>query len=63
MRRLFEKNTVQENWNRKSKKQINKSYLMPDPLLCHLNIYNPRNIKLLLILKNGSQAEELKAVL
>jgi len=50
-----------ENWNRKSKKQANKSYLMPNPILRHLNLNNPKNIKSLPILKNGSRAKELKS--
>lgn len=58
---LDEEDTACENWNRRSKKQANKSYLMPNPLLRHLDINNPKNIKLLPILKNGSRAEELKS--
>jgi len=34
-----------ENWNRKSKKQANKSYLPPNPLLRHLSLNNPKNIR------------------
>ncbi|KAF0707720.1 Uncharacterized protein FWK35_00038333 [Aphis craccivora] len=34
---------------------------MPNPLLRNLDINNPKNIKLLPILKNGSRAEELKS--
>lgn len=58
---LGEEDIACENWNRKSKKQTNKSYLTPNPLLRHLGINNPRNIRLLPILKNGSRAEELKS--
>lgn len=52
-----------ESWNRKTKKQRKgNSYLVPNPHLKHLNLNSSRNIKSLPILKNGSRAEELKAI-
>lgn len=52
-----------ESWNRKTKKQRNaNSYLVPNPHLRHLNLNSSRNIKFLPLLKNGSRAEELKAI-
>jgi len=51
-----------ESWNRKSKRQRNnKSYILPNPHLRHLDLTRSRNIKSLPVLKNGSRAEELKA--
>jgi len=57
---LGEDHTACENWIRRSKKQANQSYLMPNPLLRHSDINNPKNMKLLPILKNELRAEELK---
>lgn len=48
--------------NKKSKRQRNnKSYILPNPHLRHLDLTRSRNIKSLPVLKNGSRAEELKA--
>jgi len=58
---LIDEDVVSESWNRKSKRQkTNKSYLMPNPLLRHLNLNKPKNIKSFL-LKNGFRADELKS--
>lgn len=52
---------ARETWNRKSKREKQKSYLTPNPFLRHVNINNSRNTVSLPILKNGSRAEELKS--
>lgn len=55
-------NNFEEFWNRSSKKQRNnKSYLVSNTHLRHLNLNNSRNIKSLPVLKNGSRANELKS--
>jgi len=58
---LNDETTAHETWNRKNKKQKQKSYLTPNPYLRHVNINNSRNTVILPILKNGSRAEELKS--
>lgn len=59
---LRDEDVVTESWNRKSKRQkTNKSYLMPNPLLRHLNLNKPKKIKSFPVLKNGSRADELKS--
>lgn len=56
-------NNAREKWNRKTQKQLkSKSYLLPNPHLCHININTSKNIKSLPILKNGSRANELKSL-
>jgi len=59
---LKNEDVVSESWNRKSKRQkTNKSYLMSNPLLRHLNLYKSKNIKSFPVLNNGSRADELKS--
>lgn len=58
---LNDETTAHETWNRKSKRQKQKSYLTPNPFLRHVNINNSRITVILPILKNGSRAEELKS--
>lgn len=48
---LSEENEAHQIWNRKSKKQTNRPYLMLNPLLRHLNLKNTKNIRCLSLLK------------
>lgn len=50
-----------ESWNRKSQRK-NKSYLITNPHLRHLDLNNSKKITSLPILKNGSRSTELKSV-
>ncbi|KAE9523351.1 hypothetical protein AGLY_016299 [Aphis glycines] len=54
-------NTATEKWKRKNHKQT-KSYLTPNSHLKHLNLNIKNNNKVLPLLKNGSRAEDLKAL-
>lgn len=61
---LIDKNdedTGTEKWKRKNHKQT-KSYLTPNSHLKHLNLNIKINNKVLLLLKNGSRAKDLKAL-
>jgi len=58
---LNEETTTRETWNRKSRREEQKSYLTPNSFLPHVNINNSCNTVSLPILKNGSRAEELKS--
>ncbi|KAF0753972.1 Uncharacterized protein FWK35_00027409, partial [Aphis craccivora] len=61
---LIDKNdedTATEKWKRKNHKQT-KSYLTPNSNHKHLNLNIKNNNKVLPLLKNGSRAEDLKAI-
>lgn len=58
---LNEEQKAVESWNRKSQRK-NKSYLVTNPHLRHLDLNNSKKITSLPILKNGSRSTELKSV-
>jgi len=58
---LNEERKAVESWNRKSQRK-NKSYLVINPHLRHLDLNNSKKITYLPILKNGSRSTELKNV-
>jgi len=56
-----DENTATENWCRKNKRKI-KSYMSPNPHLKYLDLQSKKINRSLPILKNGSRAEDLKAL-
>jgi len=58
---LNEERKAVESWDRKSQGK-NKSYLVTNPHLRHLDLNNSKQITSLPILKNGSPSTELKSV-
>lgn len=57
---MNEERKAVESWNRKSHRK-DKSYLVTNPHLRHLELNNGKNIKSLPLLKNGSRSTELKS--
>lgn len=58
---INEERKAVESWNRKTQRK-NKSYLITNLHLRHLELNNAKNITSLPILKNGSRSSELKSV-
>lgn len=58
---LNEERKAVESWNRKSQRK-NKSYLVTNPHLRHLDLNNAKNITSIPLLKNGSRSTELKSI-
>lgn len=57
---IINENIATENWNRQKKKST-KSYLLPNPHLKYIDM-TARQTKSLPMLKNGSRADDLKAL-